>query len=69
MTRDLGPTPKIPFVEALRVEMTGRAHSQMLPPLVEIIDVGASPAIPELPDYCPTMNVSKWTAAREIPSG
>ena len=51
MTRDLGPTPKIPFVEALRVEMTGRAHSQILPPLVEIIDVDTSPVIPEHPGY------------------
>ena len=51
MTQDIGPTPNIPFVTALRVEMTGRAHSQLLPPLVERIDVKASPAIPELPNH------------------
>lgn len=48
MKKDIGPAPKIPFVEALRVEMTGRAHVQILPPLVEMIKIDEFPVIPEL---------------------
>lgn len=47
MKDDIGRAPKIPFVEALRVEVTGQAHTQMLPPLVEMIKVDTFPAVPE----------------------
>lgn len=48
MKKDIGRAPSIPFVEALRVELTGRAHVQMLPPLVEMVKMDAFPAVPEL---------------------
>lgn len=50
MNPEIGKAPAIPFVEALRVELTGRAHTQMLPPLVEMIKVDEFPANPEFRD-------------------
>lgn len=50
MEKDIGRAPSIPFVEALRVELTGRAHVQMLPPLVEMVKMDAFPAVPEFRD-------------------
>lgn len=50
MDPQIGKAPVIPFVEALRVEVTGRAHTQMLPPLVEMIKVDAFPVVPEFRD-------------------
>lgn len=50
MEKDIGRAPSIPFVEALRVELTGRAHVQMLPPLVEMIKMDAVPAVPKFRD-------------------
>lgn len=47
----IGKAPTIPFVDALRIELTGRAHTQILPPLVEMIKVDAFPAVPELRDH------------------
>lgn len=50
MKLDIGKAPTIPFVEALRVEMAGRAHVQMLPPMVEMIKVDEFPTNPEFRD-------------------
>ncbi len=50
MDSAIGKAPAIPFVDALRVELTGRAHTQMLPPLVEMIKMDAFPAVPEFRD-------------------
>ena len=47
MNPEIGKAPTIPFVEALRVELTGRAHTQMLPPLVEKIKLDEFPINPD----------------------
>jgi len=50
MDSAIGKAPAIPFVDALRVELTGRVHTQLLPPLVEMIKMDAFPAVPEFRD-------------------